>query len=57
MQLGHLAEKIETITSETAKNYKFSSSIHGLDSVGSDEFRVMLLEVGANSQVATKVLD
>ncbi|MCO5582656.1 hypothetical protein L7F22_036554 [Adiantum nelumboides] len=53
-EFRHLTNAIKTMTSETAKTYRFSSNIDGLESIGSDEFRSMLLESGAKSQVATK---
>ncbi|KAH7434005.1 hypothetical protein KP509_07G096700 [Ceratopteris richardii] len=53
-EIRHLTDDTKTITSESAKSFRFSTSTNGLESVGPEEFKMMLLQSGANSQVVTK---
>ncbi|KAI5076154.1 hypothetical protein GOP47_0008219 [Adiantum capillus-veneris] len=53
-EFRHLTNEIKMMTSESAKNFRFKSTVDGLESIGAEEFRLMLLEAGGNSQVVTK---
>jgi hypothetical protein len=52
--VGLLTRDVKAMSAETSKYYKFSTDVPGMISVGSDEFRYMLLETGASGQFATK---
>jgi hypothetical protein len=52
--VGVLTRDVKAMSAETSKYYRFSTDVPGMNSVGSDEFRHMLLETGASGQFATK---